>query len=186
MDGRARCGPASSDQDIRDVGSRRPGLTGVGRRAGTHPARARISHWRKLAERIRHFGLSPPRIFDPSRQAIAENCSTFWYHNSEKGTHYMVVATQTLPPVDTERLRLRCAEERDAISLASLTSRPSADAWPPGRCRTRRHGVGPHLRRAYGGGRAPVSAAGRRTARRWCRDGLDQHLLARQALRRPA
>ena len=45
----------------------------------------------------------------------------------------MVLATQTLPPVDTERLRLRCAEERDAASLAKLMSEAVSRrlaSWP--------------------------------------------------------
>lgn len=45
----------------------------------------------------------------------------------------MVVATETLPPVDTERLRLRCAEERDAAALAGLMSEAISRrlaSWP--------------------------------------------------------
>lgn len=45
----------------------------------------------------------------------------------------MVAATETLPPVDTERLRLRCAEERDAAALAGLMSETISRrlaSWP--------------------------------------------------------
>lgn len=45
----------------------------------------------------------------------------------------MVVATPSLPPVDTERLRLRCAEARDADALAGLMSETVSRrlaSWP--------------------------------------------------------
>lgn len=45
----------------------------------------------------------------------------------------MVVVSDSLPPVDTERLRLRCAEERDAASLAGLMSETVSRrlaSWP--------------------------------------------------------
>ena len=45
----------------------------------------------------------------------------------------MVAASQTLPPIDTSRLRLRCAEERDAAALASLISEAVSRrlaSWP--------------------------------------------------------
>ncbi|HWT10574.1 MAG TPA: GNAT family N-acetyltransferase [Roseomonas sp.] len=45
----------------------------------------------------------------------------------------MVVASDSLPPVDTERLRLRCAEERDAEALAGLMSEAVSRrlaSWP--------------------------------------------------------
>jgi RimJ/RimL family protein N-acetyltransferase len=45
----------------------------------------------------------------------------------------MVLATDSLPPLDTERLRLRCAEERDAEPLARLMSEAVSRrlaSWP--------------------------------------------------------
>lgn len=45
----------------------------------------------------------------------------------------MVVASHSLPPIDTERLRLRCAEERDAEPLARLMSEAVSRrlaSWP--------------------------------------------------------
>ncbi len=45
----------------------------------------------------------------------------------------MVVASHTLPPLDTERLRLRCAEDRDAEPLARLMSEAVSRrlaSWP--------------------------------------------------------
>ncbi len=45
----------------------------------------------------------------------------------------MVAAHDTFPPVDTERLRLRCAEERDAAPLARLMSEAVSRrlaSWP--------------------------------------------------------
>lgn len=45
----------------------------------------------------------------------------------------MDLATQTLPPVETARLRLRCAEEGDAASLAELMSEAVSRrlaSWP--------------------------------------------------------
>lgn len=45
----------------------------------------------------------------------------------------MVVVSDSLPPVDTERLRLRCAEERDAAALAGLMSETVSRrlaSWP--------------------------------------------------------
>ena len=45
----------------------------------------------------------------------------------------MVVASHSLPPVDTDRLRLRCAEERDADALAGLMSESVSRrlaSWP--------------------------------------------------------